>query len=423
MDQTPFGHTCDMSAFQRSSTGIFCAVPLVFQASETEIYRSPFLHITFNIIKHTAVPSANFKSNVYYKINHDLSYSSCENSTSLEEGTWRRPDTPAVRQQLTANAFSQTEHLLLPLKAMNGKYCRRCNAGSTCAAQVTTTHRGKDGTSGGCSQSGTGPSAKQLQRFPLLTRAVPELREGRTCTAVSPADKGQGRHEALPEPEQEAPGAQGRARSGPDRRAEAARGHGAASQTERPRPSRGARAGQRPQDSRDPRRRDLEVSGGPGRGHSPGRSLQQQRRTEPGIQNGGGAAAAPIPQAEGSACRLAPRHPTGSPGRGRERGRAGFGGSGAGMARGRSSTAGSGAESAARTTFLGGSTREVGLARKGASAPWQSLMTSRKGRSRQRALPTAGPGGTGRPCQRFRERGVPGPEDPSRSQPPESRTV
>lgn len=99
---------------------------------------------------------------------------------------------------------------------------------------------------------------------------------------------------------------------------------------------------------------------GPNRSHSPGRSLQQQRRTEPGIQNGGGAAAAPILQAEGSAYRLAPLDPAGPPDRGRERGRAGFGGNGAGMTRGRCSTAGGGTENATRTTFLGGSTRDVG---------------------------------------------------------------
>lgn len=65
----------------------FCAIPLIFQASETEICRSAFLHTTFNIIKHTPVPPINFKNNVYYKINYNSSFSSCENSTSLEEGT------------------------------------------------------------------------------------------------------------------------------------------------------------------------------------------------------------------------------------------------------------------------------------------------------------------------------------------------
>lgn len=93
------------------------------------------------------------------------------------------------------------------------------------------------------------------------------------------------------------------------------------------------------------------------------------------------------------------------------------------MARGRCRIAGGWTENAARTTFLGGSSREAGLTRLGASAPWQSLMTSRAGRSRRRALPTAGPGGTPRPCPRFRDREVPGPEGPSPSQPAESRTV
>lgn len=158
--------------------------------------------------------------------------------------------------------------------------------------------------------------------------------------------------------------------------------------------------------------------GGSNRSHSPGRSLQQQRRTEPGIQNGGGAAAAPIPQAEGSARRLDPRDSAGSPDRGWERGRAGFGGTGAGMPRARCSTAGGGTENAACTTFLGGSTREVVLTRKGASAPWQSLMTSRAGRSRHRAHPAAGPGETRRPCPRFRDRGVPRQEGQAAPSPP-----
>lgn len=99
----------------------FCAVPLIFQASETEICHSTLLHIIFNTIKHTSVPSINFKNHVYYKKNYNLSNSSCENSTSLEEGTWRRPYRLAVRRQLTANTFSQSEHLALPLKPVNGK--------------------------------------------------------------------------------------------------------------------------------------------------------------------------------------------------------------------------------------------------------------------------------------------------------------
>lgn len=40
-----------------------------------------------------------------------------------------------------------------------------------------------------------------------------------------------------------------------------------------------------------------------------------------------------------------------------------------------------GAEKAARTIFLGGSTRDTGFAKRDASAPWQSVMTSRAGRS------------------------------------------
>lgn len=127
------------------------------------------------------------------------------------------------------------------------------------------------------------------------------------------------------------------------------------------------------------------ADGGSGRAprpHSPGRSLERRQQQEPGIQNGGGSASAPIPQAEGSARRNAPLSlPTSA---------------GVGPGERPSSLCRGGAEKERDGQRRGGKgpahyfsrrkhTRRW-LSRSGASAPWQSLMTSRAGRSRG-ALP------------------------------------
>lgn len=71
----------------------------------------------------------------------------------------RRRDSKAplqTGQQQTANTFSQSEHLPLPLKPTSGKYCSRCNSRSARAAWAIK-YRGKSGHSPGGSRDRPGP--------------------------------------------------------------------------------------------------------------------------------------------------------------------------------------------------------------------------------------------------------------------------
>lgn len=126
------------------------------------------------------------------------------------------------------------------------------------------------GTSPGCSEDGTGPQHEPAPEVcaPASAACCPRAPgtggRGRTRTAVFPAGNGQGGHGALPAPGQEAPGWRAELEAGRTAGQKQRRREG----TGRPRgqsgrdPAAELGADRGPQDSRDPKRQDLEVRGG-----------------------------------------------------------------------------------------------------------------------------------------------------------------